>query len=146
MIRSRFAVWYLPALLWGLVIITLTSLPKLMPPPLGFKAQDKVYHLLVYAIFGFLWMRACVQNRLEFRSRFTWRCGSYIALFAALDELHQLFIPGRYADIIDALADILGALLGIFAYNILLKISLNKNKSDGAKQTKKRELSKKANF
>lgn len=130
MTRSRFAIWYLPAILWGLVIITLTSMPKLVPPPLGFKAQDKLYHLLVYAVFGFLWMRACVQNRREFRGRFTWRCASCITLFAVLDELHQLFIPGRYADVIDAAADISGALLGIFAYNILLKINLNKIQSD----------------
>ena len=46
--------WQLPAWLWGLLIFVLTSLPKLSPPSLGFELEDKLYHLIVYAVWAFL--------------------------------------------------------------------------------------------
>jgi VanZ family protein len=122
-------VWYLPAILWALVILILTSLPKLTPPPLGFKAQDKLYHFLVYAVFGFLWLRACVQNQPDFPRGVMWRCVLYSSFFAILDELHQLFIPGRQADVLDATANISGILFGVFMYNILLNMKIRRESS-----------------
>ncbi|MBU1221288.1 VanZ family protein [Myxococcota bacterium] len=37
-------------------------------------------------------------------------------IFALLDELHQYFIPGRYADPFDVLLDITGSIAGIVIY------------------------------
>jgi VanZ family protein len=37
-----------------------------------------------------------------------------LSTWAALDELHQLFIPGRSAEVSDWLSDTLGASLGLY--------------------------------
>jgi VanZ family protein len=39
--------------------------------------------------------------------------GVALSLLAALDELHQLFIPGRDAEVSDWLADTVGATAGL---------------------------------
>jgi VanZ family protein len=129
MLRNKFVVYYLPAILWGVVILILTSLPKLTPPPLGFKAQDKVYHMLVYAVLGFLWLRALAKDRADFSRPVLWRCMLFASLFGILDELHQLFIPGRQADVLDAVADISGVLLGILMYKLMLNIVLKRKRT-----------------
>ncbi len=42
--------------------------------------------------------------------------------WAVIDEFHQYFIPNRYFDVLDILADLIGILLGIFGYYLLTKI------------------------
>ncbi|HUK63912.1 MAG TPA: VanZ family protein, partial [Dongiaceae bacterium] len=44
-----------------------------------------------------------------------------ISVGAALDELHQLFIPGRDCSATDWLADTVGASLGLWASVVILK-------------------------
>jgi VanZ family protein len=39
-----------------------------------------------------------------------------IAALGAIDEWHQLAVPGRSADVRDWLADVIGALLGIVVW------------------------------
>lgn len=99
------------ALLWMATIYYLSSHP--MPDiNLGFSAQDKLVHLLAYALLAILMLGAM-----------PWRAGGYTlrqvalaALLAALyglsDEWHQSFVPGRSSDALDVLADGIGALLG----------------------------------
>lgn len=41
-------------------------------------------------------------------------------LYACSDEFHQLFVPGRSGQIVDVFIDTIGALLGIFIWNILI--------------------------
>jgi VanZ family protein len=117
--KTRFIYWYLPAIVWGSLLIVLTSLPKLTPPSLGFKMEDKVYHLAFYVIFGFLWARAVIQGRIEKLQSGLLRSGLFASIFAGLDELHQLFIPGRQCDFGDALADISGVVMALFLFKIL---------------------------
>ena len=103
--------WQLPAWLWGLFIFALTSLPKLTPPSLGFELEDKVYHFIVYTVLGLLIARATVQGgRESLRSGIRRMLWISIPL-SFIDEVHQAFIPGRFCDGLDALADILGLLL-----------------------------------
>jgi VanZ family protein len=39
--------------------------------------------------------------------------------YGAIDEIHQLFIPGRSADFRDWLADSSGVIMGVFSLNLL---------------------------
>lgn len=41
-------------------------------------------------------------------------------IYGASDELHQYFVPYRFADIGDILADFLGGLFGVYIYQLLL--------------------------
>ena len=47
-----------------------------------------------------------------------WLIGSF---YAASDELHQLFVPGRSGEIKDVLLDSLGVLLGVLLLGLLWK-------------------------
>lgn len=103
--------WTLPAWLWTGILLILTSLPSLDPPPLGITFADKIYHALAYALLGLLLMRARQAGqpaRSIYASRGLLTIGIPFALF---DELHQALIPGRYCDALDFGADLAGLLL-----------------------------------
>ncbi len=46
----------------------------------------------------------------------------FCILYAISDEVHQLFVPGRGAQVSDVLIDSLGAFLGIGMYKMVRKI------------------------
>jgi VanZ family protein len=50
--------------------------------------------------------------------------------YGAIDELHQIFIPGRSADIRDWLADSTGVILGVFILNLVKSLFNYKIKFD----------------
>lgn len=80
--------------------------------------NDKVMHLGAFAGLAFLlgWVLA--------GSRPTWRvlAASWLiaACYAAVDEVSQMWIPGRSCDVQDWLADLAGAGLGLVCYRLLL--------------------------
>jgi VanZ family protein len=107
----RFIRLWLPVLLYMGVIFYLSSLPE-APLPEGM--SDKSGHSLGYFGLGVVVMRA-VAGGLP--ARITAR-GALLTLaiavgYGASDELHQLFVPGRFADAYDLLADFAGALAAI---------------------------------
>ena len=75
-----------------------------LPPP--FPHADKVVHFVLYAGLGGL---------LEFglRARPLWIPLSIAAGYGVIDEIHQLYVPGRSFDWMDIAADALGALVAI---------------------------------
>jgi VanZ family protein len=105
----------------------LTSIPAPELAPIGafsFPGADKLVHAGLYAILGALVARAAHPraNRVTLG-----RLLIGIAAFAAADEWHQRFIPGRSADIRDFAADCAGAVAGLAATTYILrrKISLS---------------------
>jgi VanZ family protein len=98
---------WLPPIVWAAVVLTATSLPNLsIPGPAG---SDKVGHFFMYCMLGFLLQRAAAPVRSARRLAFV---AMGVAVFAALDEWHQGFIPGRAADVADFVADVAGAATG----------------------------------
>ena len=98
----------------ALGIVWLSSKPSLEPPFILFAHQDKVFHFLEFAGLGF----ALHLNRDMWRNRpFLWSSLSGLC-WAALDEVHQHYVPGRYCDILDFSADAAGLLtsLALFRY------------------------------
>jgi len=114
--REQFVRWKLPAILYGLFILFLTSYPTLETPSLGVDWQDKIYHFGAYLVFGFLMARAFTENRLNGRRQLFFKSFLFATLFAIFDEIHQLFIPGRSGEVLDACADIGGVLLAHFLF------------------------------
>ena len=110
MIRNR---WALP-LIWSLVILSLTSIPNLqVSAP---KNSDKVVHFLVYAVLGLLVARA-----KDVMPRQLARVAAVVigvSLFGAMDEWHQGFIPGRFPDVRDWMADTVGGIAGATAFTL----------------------------
>jgi VanZ family protein len=52
-----------------------------------------------------------------------------VSLTGAVDELNQLFVPGRHADALDVLADTIGAGIAVFA---LQRLALRRRSSTAA--------------
>ena len=74
--------------------------------------SDKMVH---FAVYGLLWTLVCRLGR-------GWRAGAVslliVSAFGASDEWHQSFVPGRFSDAADWLADTTGAALGIWLYTV----------------------------
>ncbi len=100
------------AVLYALLVITVSSLPNIRIPNLGITWSDKVAHFAQYAVFAFLvaggWGRRVISRPLAEN----WRAAGFLIAFAALDEIHQLWIPRRDASFWDWSADTLGIVLG----------------------------------
>jgi VanZ family protein len=106
---------WLPAA-WASVILVLTSVPGV--PTVGPAGFDKVAHFAMYFVLAVL----CSPHlaRSSHRSKRSLYTCLAILLFAAIDELHQLAIPGRAASVGDWLADAAGAIAGLSAAMFLL--------------------------
>ena len=91
--------------------------------PAPSRIPDKVQHAVEYFGFGLVVFRAVAGG---LGSRVTARhvrvTMLIVALYAISDELHQLFVPLRTADVRDALADVTGgsiALIACWAWRII---------------------------
>lgn len=72
----------------------------------------KLAHFTEYACMGFLWQLIFIQwkktDRFTFLFVVTW-----VFAVAGTDEIHQLFVPGRYGCFADVLLDTLGGIFGL---------------------------------
>ncbi len=116
--------WLLASLGWAVVILAATSIPNPespLPPPPG---ADKVAHVLMYLPLAFLasrWRGAIAREAaprtggpaIVVPLQEIVVLGAGLLLFAAVDELHQHFIPGRSCDLLDWVADASAILLGV---------------------------------
>ena len=75
--------------------------------------SDKLIHLVCFAGLGFFWtwwfkQEAWIQKPLKHILLVT----LIVAAYGIVDEIHQYFVPGRYASALDWLADVAGGFLG----------------------------------
>ena len=109
------------AIAWASVIFYLSSQPGI-DTPLLFPGQDKLFHLIAFGLLGFLFMGAMKATRSGYRTMQVWIVVGLVALYGVLDELHQYIVPGRSAEIYDALADAAGGLLGAWSMYYLVRV------------------------
>jgi VanZ family protein len=106
---------WLPVVAWAGLIFALSSIPDLGT---GLGAWDlvlrKAAHAAEYAVLGFLLLRAF--------GRETAALVVGIA-YAASDEIHQHFVPGRQASVLDVLVDSVGVAAGVYAVRRLRRAS-----------------------
>ena len=99
-------------LVYAVIILIASSIPDLKTPQLGFENQDKLYHFIEYSIFSVLLFFTLLNSGKTFLRKNVLLISLLIgASFGILDELHQKFIPGRQADILDFTADFVGVAL-----------------------------------
>jgi VanZ family protein len=103
--------WLVVFLYFGL-LIGLSSIPRLHLPEPGEVPTDKFCHLLAYGGLGFLLAR----------TRTSWWLALMVGIaLGALDECYQIFVPDRSANVRDWEADCVGVVLGILAWNLIVK-------------------------
>ena len=108
--------WRPPAA-WAAIILLLTSVPVPSTPVDDLPGIDKLVHAVLYGVLAFLALRASWERTRGWRLVAATLLG--VLCFAALDEWHQAFVPGRSADPLDLLADAVGALAGAAAALVL---------------------------
>lgn len=110
------------AICWAATIYYLSSLPG-PDVPRFVTGYDKLLHAGVFGILGILMTGAVTAAQRGCRTWPFWFVVTVVALYGTLDELHQSFVPGRSADILDVLADSTGGLLGawfmVLAMNVI---------------------------
>jgi VanZ family protein len=79
--------------------------------------KDKGVHFLEYGVLGALMANAVHMSWPHRRLRYLAALWLSIGL-ALVDELHQVYVPGRVGDVRDLIADALGALLATLAYAV----------------------------
>ncbi|HJU89650.1 MAG TPA: VanZ family protein [Gemmatimonadaceae bacterium] len=107
---------WLPPAIWAALILVLTSIPNPNVGDVGIPAADKLFHGALYLVLG--WLAARATAVAPGSSRGPLQVGVLliaVALFAAGDEWHQRWIPGRSPELRDWAADLFGALLGVAA-------------------------------
>ncbi len=111
---------YFSLLLYWLIIFIATTLPAQDLPKTGI--SDKIEHLLAYMVLAVLLnITLMFQNKYPVIKKNSWLYTLIFSLtYAALDEIHQLYIPGRKCDIVDWLADAIGVLVGLAFVRLLM--------------------------
>ncbi len=102
--------WW-PPVLWAAFILVMTSIPGAQLPRVNVAGLDKVVHFAFYGVLGWTALRAFAPKGGATRGAVL--VVAAIAIFAALDEWHQQFIPGRSMETADWMADVSGAALGL---------------------------------
>jgi len=80
----------------------------------------KCAHWFVFFVFGFCATNTVRQATVQ-RWRVFWVSLVWCSAYAAFDELHQLFVPGRSGMWLDWLIDTTGALVGIGLVFLILR-------------------------
>jgi VanZ family protein len=136
--------YWLPVLLWMLVIFGASADSKStehtsrflepflrwLSPNISAEAIDtvrllvrKAAHLTEFALLAWLWWRALRKPTRHDARPWSWKLAA-IALalvisYAAIDEFHQRFVPGRTGSVRDVCIDTAGAVLGIVVLRLL---------------------------
>jgi VanZ family protein len=105
---SRSLTHWLPVVLWAAVIFGLSSIPSLST---GLGTWDlalrKGAHMTEYAILAVLLARALSRVAPAF---------ALGVLYAISDELHQSFVRGRHAAVLDVAIDSVGLVIGLIVW------------------------------
>lgn len=112
MSSSMRQVWlWAPVVVYMAAIFSVSSLPR---APLPQDVSDKTAHVVAYLGLSVLAVRAAGGGLPCRVGRGVARLSLAITLgYAAFDEIHQTFVPGRFGDLGDWLADGIGAVIGL---------------------------------
>lgn len=105
--------YYIAAAVWAIFVFFISTAHISVEAP-AIPFLDKLAHLLEYVIMGYLFCRAKIKPGL----------GIILAVaHGFLCELAQSYIPGREAETMDLLSDIIGVIIGQWLTLFLSKAS-----------------------
>jgi VanZ family protein len=106
----RIALWA-PVAVYMALIFAVSSISN--PPDLSTSIGDKGAHGLLYVGLAALIVRALAGGWRPFGGGIAVAAVVYSTLYGVSDELHQLFVPNRTADVADLAADAVGAVVAV---------------------------------
>ena len=113
--------YWLPPVLWMGLIFILSAQPTLPhhPDTLFDLILKKAAHMIEYGILASLLWRALSRGQGSL-SRSAWVTAFVVSvLYAASDEYHQTFVPGRNGTPVDVGLDTVGALIALLVVGSL---------------------------
>ena len=110
---QKIAKYWLPPILWALVIFSFSSMQVTGTVDVYWKdfIVKKTAHLIEYGVLAILLYRAMVNSNVDKQKAF-WLSILVAGLYGVSDEFHQSFTPGREPTTRDVLIDTLGATIG----------------------------------
>ena len=115
--KSKALIFGVTAIIYAIIIFYLSS--QSQPPeivePFVFNF-DKLAHLLEFGLFGaLLFMTFAYADWRPWDAPLAMTLG---IIYGVVDEFHQFFVPGRVADLLDALVNAIGVVIvvAILAY------------------------------
>ena len=119
-----------PVVLMLLLIYKISSLETITVYS-EFLPLDKIYHFTVFMLLSYSLFRMMSYKNYKLGWIFL-NTFLFSTLYGVLDEVHQLYVPNRFFDYNDILADafgsLVGVLLGLFFYRYDYKFLQNKFK------------------
>lgn len=117
--------FYLPPILYVLLILFLSSLNQQTVVRYSFDLKDIVLHFLEYHFYGVLLIWGFLNDQpLETLKRAYGKAILAGSLTAIADEFYQSFVPSRFASIHDVFSDVAGVVCAILTFMILIRIPL----------------------
>ncbi len=112
--------YYIPAILWSFLILFLSTTGGINLPASWWDliSLDKVGHLVVYGIFCMLLLLGSTHNRtlsLEQKGIII-GLGVSIIYGIGMEVVQYTFFPGRFFEIPDIIANIIGSFLGLYLF------------------------------
>ncbi len=123
---AKFQRFWFPVILYSGIIFCVSSMPNVRTP-LPDMHLDTIIHLLIYMPFGFLLARAIYGEKgVNSRGLLLGAVVLFSFLYGCSDEIHQSFVPGRSAEIMDLIADTIGGAVGGRLFLLFLGIRKSK--------------------
>lgn len=118
-IIRRFLILWLPVFLQMGLIFFYSSQPSGSVVLEGFPFSSFIGHLGGYGLLGLLMYRAFNGGFFPWQAVNALKTLLYGLLYAAGDEIHQLFVPGREASLIDIVIDFAGLSAAVILMRLL---------------------------
>ena len=104
--------YHMPWQILLLAIFIQSSIGNMNMIDFGFSFQDKFLHFFVFGLLGLLMARSFKKSRFKlFNNYYHILAIILTGLYGIIDEYHQYFVPGRYCDIYDFIADSVGIII-----------------------------------
>ncbi len=107
----KFVFYWLPLVLYLLLIFYLSSIPGLKPITTRIVFIDKWEHMLEYFILSILIFR--LGKKYNVKKRYLIAL-SFAGLYGIIDEVHQYFVVNRICDLGDMVANYIGCCFILF--------------------------------
>ncbi len=119
--KNRIKFVYTPLIIYWLILLIATSIPGNDMPDIHM--NDKFEHFLGYGLLTILInFSLLVQSKNKLLKTKAYLASIIIvSIYGALDELHQIFVPGRDCDFYDWITDFSAACFGIVMVYSLVK-------------------------
>ena len=105
---------------WILIMVAITiesSISNISLPDIGVTFTDKLAHFVVFSIMGWALTRGMILSKIKYPIIISIVIGF---IFAVTDEWHQSFVPGRDADVLDVVADLIGLIVSAGLYKLFI--------------------------